>query len=414
MQSDRHTAAANLIHTLSADGIRLWGEGDKLKFWSPRGPLSDAIMRDLKALKPELLLLTANGIQRTAEPIQKSPLIWLQEGSSPPLYCIHSISGGANFYNKFDVKHLPNDGPIEMYGVSAMDFYDAHDFPENLEALATWYADDINQSAPDAPLLLCGYSMGGNIAFEMARQLSEVGREIALVVLIDSPFKTPFDVGEPVFDRIIWTTFINICLGRIPSWIEAKDARFFRVSDDEKIETILNDIKRSDKSNFPQSFTFEDLRAYHAFFLKLNELRAMYRPQPYDGNVVFLSASQSENTDTIRGWSNVSTGTFTVRDIPGAHNELFRDQESLDAISTCLSEEIGKAVPIEGAALTPDKESVAASVQANNFPASHEQKRLWYQYRANRHETLYNITRALELLGVLDASALSSAFLDVL
>lgn len=346
MSSDRQTAAEHLIDTLSADGVKLWAEGEKLKFCSAQGPLSPKIINELKALKPELLLLATNSREKTKAISHKSSLILLQEGRRPPLFCIHSISGGANFYNKFDVRHLPNEEPIEMFGVSAMNLYMSQDFPDSLEDLAARYANEINHTAPDEPLLLCGYSMGGSVAFEIARQLSGIGRKVSLVVLIDSPFRTPLGVSTYTFDRVIWTTFINICLGHGPTWANEAGAPFFDMSKSERIETILGEIKSSKTSNFPKSFTLEDLKLYHSFFMNLNELRAMYRPQSYDGKVVFLSASQSPNTDTIREWSKVSTGQFKVHDIPGTHNELFRDQKSLAAISTNLSREINKSLQI--------------------------------------------------------------------
>ncbi|PCG85174.1 non-ribosomal peptide synthetase [Streptomyces sp. WZ.A104] len=48
------------------------------------------------------------------------------------------------------------------------------------------YADLIEAARPDGPCLLLGYSLGGNLAFETARELERRGREVAHVVVIDS------------------------------------------------------------------------------------------------------------------------------------------------------------------------------------------------------------------------------------
>jgi thioesterase domain-containing protein len=340
MSGNRLPAAQELLETLTSDGVRLWSEEGSLKYWSPQGPLNTGLLGKLKMLKPELLRLTAGDHGRTKGEPRRSALIRLREGCKPPLFCIHSISGGANFYNKFDVRRPVDEEPVEMIGVSAMGVYESQKFPDRLEDLATQYAQEIEGAVSDGPVNLCGYSMGGNLAYEIARQLVECGRKVATVILIDSPFRTPTDINASTFDWLMWSTFINICLGRVPAWAETPSSPLYGMAEEQRIDKIHQEITGSEKSNFPKTFTRENLKSYHAFFMKLNELRTKYEPQTYNGNVVFLSASKSPNTETIDEWSRVCTRRFRVEVIPGLHNELFRDQQSLSAISTCLSKEL--------------------------------------------------------------------------
>jgi thioesterase domain-containing protein len=57
---------------------------------------------------------------------------------------------------------------------------------DRLEGLAAAYVDAVRQRQPAGPHILLGWSMGGLVAFEMARQLSAAGDAAALLVLIDS------------------------------------------------------------------------------------------------------------------------------------------------------------------------------------------------------------------------------------
>lgn len=56
---------------------------------------------------------------------------------------------------------------------------------ETLERLASAYRDAIEAAQPRGPIRLVGFCRSGVLAFEIARQFAEAGRDVALVVLID-------------------------------------------------------------------------------------------------------------------------------------------------------------------------------------------------------------------------------------
>ncbi|MFJ4499522.1 amino acid adenylation domain-containing protein [Streptomyces sp. NPDC088864] len=66
------------------------------------------------------------------------------------------------------------------------------------------YADLIEAAQPEGPCLLLGYSLGGNLAFETAKELERRGRQVAHVVVLDSrrilePY-APGDEGIRLFE----------------------------------------------------------------------------------------------------------------------------------------------------------------------------------------------------------------------
>ncbi len=58
--------------------------------------------------------------------------------------------------------------------------------PAGLAESARRYAAAINACRPDGPCEVLGYSLGGLVALETARQLALAGREVALVGILDT------------------------------------------------------------------------------------------------------------------------------------------------------------------------------------------------------------------------------------
>ena len=72
------------------------------------------------------------------------------------------------------------------------------DAPRTLSGMAEEYLRHVRGSAPVGPYLLAGWSFGGRLAFEMARQLAAAGEEVAFVGMIDTGLAEP--VGRQMTD----------------------------------------------------------------------------------------------------------------------------------------------------------------------------------------------------------------------
>ena len=125
---------------------------------------------------------------RLEEPVVSrggSPLVDLgATGPGLPLILVHPIGGGILCYNALARCF---DGTRNVLGLEA-DGLEGEAAPEtDLVRMASRYVDALRLERPRGPYLLGGWSMGGIVAFEMARQLAAVGAEVPLVFLIDSP-----------------------------------------------------------------------------------------------------------------------------------------------------------------------------------------------------------------------------------
>src|SRR5690606_38688682 len=55
------------------------------------------------------------------------------------------------------------------------------------EEMAADYLSEVRQVQPNGPYLLGGFSGGGIVAYEMAKQLLAQGEEVSLLVMLDTP-----------------------------------------------------------------------------------------------------------------------------------------------------------------------------------------------------------------------------------
>jgi amino acid adenylation domain-containing protein len=111
-----------------------------------------------------------------------SSLVPIQSGgSNPPIFFVHGADGNILIYRDL-ARHLGSDQPV--YGLQSHN-------PESIqlttvEDMASQYLKEIIALQPQGPYLLGGYCLGGSIAYEIAQQLNKDGREVALLVLMET------------------------------------------------------------------------------------------------------------------------------------------------------------------------------------------------------------------------------------
>ena len=104
-------------------------------------------------------------------------------GNQLPLYCVHGIGGNVINYKTL-AKHLKINRPLYGLQAQGLDGLTAPFY--TIEEMAAHYVSEIKKLQPKGPYYLSGYSFGGWIALEMARQLTENFENVALLVLLDT------------------------------------------------------------------------------------------------------------------------------------------------------------------------------------------------------------------------------------
>lgn len=106
------------------------------------------------------------------------------EGHLPPLFCIHGGDGGVFFYRDL-ANHLPLGRPLLAIESPALAVEGSVEMV-SVEEIAKTYLTAIRHHQKSGPFYLTGYSFGGLIVFEIARQLISEGESVGFLGIVDT------------------------------------------------------------------------------------------------------------------------------------------------------------------------------------------------------------------------------------
>jgi thioesterase domain-containing protein len=110
------------------------------------------------------------------------------------LFLVHAIGGTVHPYAPL-ATHLAAD--FAIYGLQASGLASGSAPAASLDAMADAYLAAIRSAQPEGgPYRLSGWSMGGLVAYELARRLERDGEKVDALVLLDAPFAMPEDPAK--------------------------------------------------------------------------------------------------------------------------------------------------------------------------------------------------------------------------
>ena len=104
-------------------------------------------------------------------------------GSAPPLFCIHGLGGNIGAMIPL-ARCFVGQRPI--YGLLGLGLDPGQRPHDRIEEMASHYLREIRAFQPQGPYLLAGWSLGGIIAIEAARQLQTAKQKASFVGLFDT------------------------------------------------------------------------------------------------------------------------------------------------------------------------------------------------------------------------------------
>jgi thioesterase domain-containing protein len=138
---------------------------------------------------PLAKLFGAPTVERLAEEVRRgggetSLLVPIRPGGSrPPLFLVHPGGGNVIAYAPL-ASRLDAEQPV--YGLRSRGIERGEKPNWTVEEMARDYLAAIREVQPSGPYRLGGWSLGGVIAWEMARQLAAAGETVERLVLIDA------------------------------------------------------------------------------------------------------------------------------------------------------------------------------------------------------------------------------------
>jgi thioesterase domain-containing protein len=274
-----------------------------------------------KALSP------APGNRNSGSPCPR----WLNRtngGEGPPLFLLPGAGDNAfAFANLLRAADLGR--PI--YGFRLPAAGSAGVIPTSLVEIAGQYVQQVVAVQPEGPYHLGGYSFGGRLAFEMARQLDAAGRRVAFLGLIDtygpgyprllSPLRRLWShlraAAHP--DRQQRRRYVRERLLRVGEWVKG-------------LTTRLPASPWSDRLLVPE-YIRDDF--HYQRWLSL-----CYVPGAYAGRLTLFRAAVpqwvgTDFSDPTMGWGQLAAGGVEVRPVPGDHLSLF-DEPHVGALALSL------------------------------------------------------------------------------
>lgn len=228
---------------------------------------------------------------------------------------------------------------------------------ERVEDIAADLVAQIRRVWPPGPYCLCGYSLGGVVAFEVARQMEAQGLEVEKLLLLDTYCRGSLvpkrSLGELIaaLRHRLATMDRRARVGWLARLAAAKLSIRFSITT-EQIKTLRRFFKTTRPPAIPAD------RAAAVTRVEAAALRAarQYRPGPYAGRVTIFQvefwdyAYLFKKRDPFSGWGSVARGDLQVITIPGVH-ELVLKEPNVSAVAekirTCL---LGQGPPTRPAA----------------------------------------------------------------
>ena len=210
----------------------------------------------------------------------------------------------------------------------------------DVESIATSLVPQVEAVHPQGPLWLSGYSFGGMVAYELARQLTARGRAVECVVLFDTVLPGGLR-RRPVPEHA------RVTLQRIRALPLKRRLEFLLGLAEKKWSDAAAAVRR----RRPGGERDPRKRVENASLVAFDA----FQPQPYAGRVILLRSLLLTEQETgiwakreLNGWDDVQHDRFEVLNLPCDHGQVFLDPvapEVLTAIETLLQVAIPSATP---------------------------------------------------------------------
>jgi thioesterase domain-containing protein len=236
-------------------------------------------------------------------------------GSGLPFFCVHPAGGDVLCFAAL-ARHLGQP----FYGLRSRGLAEGEAPLERIEDMAALYVEELRRVQPTGPYRIGGWSLGGLIAFEMARQLHQSGvpaDEIDLLILDSSPrVAGPAGTEEPSrLDILLDVARYVETLWNRPLGLTVDD---LAPLDPEARLDLLVDCLRAADLLPPEAGEAGIRRIVEVYAVNTRAVR-LYTPGRWAGRVTVFQAG--DEPDDL-GWSAIADGPVDIHTVPATHLTL--------------------------------------------------------------------------------------------
>ena len=247
-------------------------------------------------------------------------------GNRPPLFCV--MRAGTLVTARHFVSELGTDQPV--YGIWMPAMHGREDEGGSVEEIATACRRVVGQVQASGPYFLFGYSIGGLVAYEMARQFAESGDRAGVVVMADTPYPVPLPT---VRDRV---------------------AKLFSPEGPPAVARRLRGLAhrvpavRAIAKPLPPSKLEQRAEAFRAVGVDLHatihrERAYVSSPRPPAAPIVLLRCRHTMEVicsgSPVLGWEPYADDGWEVHEVPGSHDSMLGEPHVhvlAATLSSCL------------------------------------------------------------------------------
>lgn len=257
----------------------------------------------------------ADLLRRDPGAFAQSCLVPIRPGDARwPVFCVHPAGGTVFCYLEL-ARYLDPQQPL--YGLQAQGVDGELPPHKEVGEMAACYIQAMRARQPQGPYQICGWSSGGIIAYELARQLQEQGQKVGLLALFDAAVPDP---DHPFTEE----DFLPMLLLLFPGESREEIERLQRQSPDEQVAYFR---QRAEMAQLVMA-TANPTQAKHVFEVFQANVTAMvaYKPKPFGGKITLFRASETAtpmHEDRRLGWGRWAR-EIEVIDVPGDHVTMFR------------------------------------------------------------------------------------------
>jgi enterobactin synthetase component F len=267
------------------------------------------------------------------------------QGKGAPLFCIHPIIGLGWSYAGF-LRHIGADHPV--YALQSRGLKGPEALPASLDEMAEDYLQQIRRIQPHGPYHLAGWSLGGLVAFAMARRLRDEGETVGFLALLDAyPFVQLPPGQEPAEAELVeiamdFLGFDRMALGAEPPLMSSL-AHFL--------------IQQYDLMSIPLVRQMQEKNSgfFNAFITVVGNNLALarrFRPPPVDADLLLFRATQGKPRDLAAklehhtgAWTPHISGQIVEYEIDCRHQEMMSPGQ-IDEIARILAREFAERVRV--------------------------------------------------------------------
>jgi thioesterase domain-containing protein/acyl carrier protein len=189
---------------------------------------------------------------------------------------------------------------------------------KRVEEVAKYYTNQLLETKPSPSYIICGFSFGGLVAYEMASTLLKLGHDIPLLIMLDA-----YNPGyiKPIEIKRRIRNLIKHPINSINNLYIDLLCRYY----------ILKGIQ------IPAQFR-------NKYILSIYDFTGifLYKPKPISCPVLLLKAKDTDYDEPNNGWSSLISGKFSTEIVPGNHLTMMRTPGNFEKLANILLNNINE------------------------------------------------------------------------